>query len=360
MLRIDVDGDDFPVDRPIATTPSPQQSLRQASPATTRSGPTACATPGATPSTATGDLYIADVGQNAWEEINFQPAASTGGENYGWRCYEGNADFSTGFCSDPNDLTFPFLVYGHFTSVAPTFRTGCSITGGIVYRGCAIPELDGTYWFADYCSGFIFSCRYDGSSLTDVLDRTAELDPAGSSINSIVSFGEDAYGEMYICDVGGEVFKMIPTTPVTPDCNGNNIPDSCDIELGVLADDNNDGVPDICQGACCDYTDYTCRITTAADCATAGGDYAGDGTTCGTNPCVCFGDMDCDGDVDFDDISLFVTSIGDDGTAWAAKYMDLYGTTPPCDFLNGDSDGDNDVDFDDITPFVVRLPATCP
>jgi hypothetical protein len=86
----------------------------------------------------------------------------------------------------------------------------------------------------------------------------------------------------------------------------------------------------------------------------------GDGITCDMNPCVCFGDSDCDGDVDFDDISLFVSAIGDDGTAWEAAYQGLYGTLPPCSFLNNDGDGDFDCDFDDIAPFVNRIGGSCP
>jgi hypothetical protein len=116
-------------------------------------------------------------------------------------------------------------------------------------------------------------------------------------------------------------------------------------------------LPDL--GACCDFSTYACSVTDLDSCTVAGGTWQGVGTTCGPSPCFCFGDMDCDGDVDFDDITLFVTSIGDDGTAWAAAYQTQFGGPPPCDFLNGDSDGDGDVDFDDITPFVVAIGSTC-
>ncbi|MEW6744847.1 MAG: PQQ-dependent sugar dehydrogenase [Planctomycetota bacterium] len=157
----------------------------------------------------TGDVYIADVGQNSWEEIDFQPAASTGGENYGWKVMEGNHCFSTSNCpggtppcNDPS-FTDPIHEYSH--------SAGCSITGGYVYRGCTMPDLQGTYFFADYCSNKIWSFRYDGTTLTDFTDRTAELEPDGApTINSISSFGEDALGELYIVDQGGEVFKIVP------------------------------------------------------------------------------------------------------------------------------------------------------
>jgi hypothetical protein len=190
----------------------------------------------------THDLYIADVGQSAVEEIDFQAASSTGGENYGWRCMEG--DRCTGFsgctCNSPS-LVLPIHTYTH---------TGqnCSITGGYVYRGCAISGLGGTYFFADYCSDKIWSFRFDGVNQTEFTDRTVELTPDIGSISSITSFGEDAYGEIYICDQGGEVFKIIPTDS-PPDCNNNLLADSCDIARGTSQDVNLDGIPDDCVTA---------------------------------------------------------------------------------------------------------------
>jgi hypothetical protein len=157
----------------------------------------------------TGDMYIGDVGQDQREEIDFQSAASTGGENYGWRCMEGfRCTGLTGCtCNDPG-LTLPIYEYTH--------SVGCAVMGGYVYRGNAVPDLQGTYFFADYCSNKIWSFRYDGTTVTDFMDRTAELAPGGGlSISSIVSFGEDAWGEMYICDSsGGELFKIVPKTPI--------------------------------------------------------------------------------------------------------------------------------------------------
>jgi hypothetical protein len=158
----------------------------------------------------THDLYIADVGQNAWEEIGFQPAASAGGVNYGWRCMEGNhCTGLTGCTCNSPALTLPIHEYGH--------ALGCSISGGYVYRGCAIPDLRGTYFFADYCSNTIWSFRYNGLTMTNFLNRTTELDPAGAlAISSITSFGEDARGELYVCDQGGEVYRILPNGPVDP------------------------------------------------------------------------------------------------------------------------------------------------
>jgi glucose/arabinose dehydrogenase len=154
--------------------------------------------------TLTGDLYIADVGQRLWEEVNFQPAASSGGENWGWRCREGAHDFNTLNC-DGLTLLDPIHEYGHGGT-----PHRCSITGGEVYRGCAVPDLAGTYFFADYCSDQIWSFRVVGGGLTDFMERTGELTAGGSSIDRITSFGLDARGEIYIADRLGEVFRIVP------------------------------------------------------------------------------------------------------------------------------------------------------
>jgi len=153
----------------------------------------------------TGDLYVADVGQELYEEVSFQPASSTGGENYGWRRKEGFNCYSPSSGCEIPGLVDPIHEYSH------PFSSG-SITGGYVYRGCAIPELNGTYFFADYASiNQIWSFRYAGAPRPPVRNRTAELAPGGGlSINSVSSFGEDAAGELYICDLsGGEVFKIV-------------------------------------------------------------------------------------------------------------------------------------------------------
>jgi glucose/arabinose dehydrogenase len=194
----------------------------------------------------THDLWIGDVGQNAWEEIDFQPAASTGGQNYGWRCMEGtHCTNMTGCTCNAPSLTRPIHEYSH--------TIGQSITAGYVYRGCAIPDLAGTFFFADYQTGRIFSLRYNGSAVTDLMERTAQLDPPGTqSITSVASFGEDAYGEIYICDYnGGELFKIIPASFVGPDCNANGVRDACEILDGREADANANGVPDSCEPPPC-------------------------------------------------------------------------------------------------------------
>ena len=165
-----------------------------------------------------GNLYIGDVGQDTREEISFQAGTSLGGENYGWRCMEGNActGLSGCTCDDPV-LIKPIYDYTHAGG-------NCAVTGGYVYRGTAIPALDGTYFFADYCSGKIWSFVRSGNTVTQFTDRTAELKPiTGQTIDNISSFGEDDKGEIYIIDLDGEIFKIVdkaslpqPTPVPTP------------------------------------------------------------------------------------------------------------------------------------------------
>ncbi|MEW6286884.1 MAG: PQQ-dependent sugar dehydrogenase [Chloroflexota bacterium] len=138
----------------------------------------------------TGDLYIADVGQNAWEEINYLPAASPGGVNFGWDYLEGTHAFEG---DAPAGLTDPVAEYSHSEG-------GCSVTGGYVYRG-AMPEWDGIYLYGDYCTGFIWGLmRLDGAWQTQVLFDT--------DVN-ITSFGQDKNGEVYLLADGGEVYQLV-------------------------------------------------------------------------------------------------------------------------------------------------------
>lgn len=185
----------------------------------------------------TGDLYIGDVGQNAWEEVDFQPSSSIGGENYGWRCMEANncsgltgCTCEVGCAGGP--LTCPVHQYFHDGTV-------CSITSGYSYRGTRINELRGVYFFADYnCSlpgaAPIWSFRLVGGAVTEFQSRTAELAPGGGLIiDTLTSFGEDYFGEMYICDQeGGEVFKIVPRCPA--DIVFNNAVDTDDVVAVIL------------------------------------------------------------------------------------------------------------------------------
>ena len=140
----------------------------------------------------TGDIWLGDVGQALWEEIDFQPASSTGGENYGWRLMEGNHCFLPHEDCDPGGLIYPIHEYAH--------GPGCSVTGGYVYRGGMIPELQGLYLYADFCTGDIFALDPADSSVTQIMAE----EPTGS----IVSFGEDEAGELYIC-YWSRVYKIV-------------------------------------------------------------------------------------------------------------------------------------------------------
>jgi glucose/arabinose dehydrogenase len=206
----------------------------------------------------TGDLWIADVGQDEREEITFVPFGQGSGWNLGWRCLEGTRTTGLSGCSpsDPN-LRPPIVEYGHNVVVGPTTMLGCSITGGVVYRGSEIPCFAGHYIFADYCAGQIWSFRRNASGqVVDVVNRTAQLDPPGTAvIQNVLSFGEDAAGNMYICDqTGGEVFRI--RAGGSGDCNNNGIIDSCEIAAGLTPDTNNDGIPDVCQGTQCNDIDF--------------------------------------------------------------------------------------------------------
>ena len=140
-----------------------------------------------------GLLYVADVGQERREEINVVPA-SQGGVNYGWNRMEGSLCYSPGSGCNTAGLTLPVHEY-------PT-SDGCSITGGYVYRGAALPELRGTYFYADFCSGRVSSFRYSGGAAVE--HRDWEL----GSLGRITSFGEDGGRELYIIDRGGAVYRL--------------------------------------------------------------------------------------------------------------------------------------------------------
>ena len=142
---------------------------------------------------ATGDMYVADVGQSAWEEIDFRSRAQIGDlANYGWRVYEGRARYAGGTPSARGDLVFPVSVYSH--------DEGCSVTGGYVYRGRAVPAAIGRYFFGDWCSGTIWSLRVEGGRAVE-LRREAR-------VSRLTSFGEDAAGELYAVSGGGRIYRL--------------------------------------------------------------------------------------------------------------------------------------------------------
>jgi glucose/arabinose dehydrogenase len=144
----------------------------------------------------TGDLYIADVGQNKYEEVHFQPKSSRGGENYGWNILEGMHCFRSKKC-DTRDLTMPVAEYDH--------SKGCSITGGMVYRGKEFAALDGIYFYADYCSGRVWGLRRSGKEwqAKELLDTDL----------AVSTFGEDEEGNLYIADhEGGALHRLEAAT----------------------------------------------------------------------------------------------------------------------------------------------------
>ena len=140
----------------------------------------------------TGDLFIADVGQNALEEVNVQPRSSRGGENYGWNVMEGNGCFRPATGCNRTGLVLPIAEYNH--------DLGCSITGGFRYRGQDVGAFADAYFFADYCSGRIWGLAQAGGrwSMAELLDTQF----------SISSFGEDERGELYLLDAGGGLYRI--------------------------------------------------------------------------------------------------------------------------------------------------------
>jgi glucose/arabinose dehydrogenase len=145
----------------------------------------------------TGDLYIADVGQDTYEEIDFQPAGDRGGENYGWSIMEGMHCYPESRSCDQKGLTLPVFEYDH--------SQGCSITGGYVYRGQEFPFLAGVYLFGDYCSGRIGGLIRAGGGQGDWQGRWL----AQANIR-LTSFGQDEAGELYLVDMGrGELLKIL-------------------------------------------------------------------------------------------------------------------------------------------------------
>ena len=172
----------------------------------------------------TGDMFIGDVGQNSWEEVDFQQATSTGGENYGWRLMEGNSCYNPATNCNDGTLTLPILLYDH--------SLGCSITGGYRYRGSKNPHLFGVYLYGDYCSGRIWSAQEDGLGgwNTSVLLDTNFL---------ISTFGEDESGEIYFADLSdpdGVIYQVVePNTSSnsTSSSSGGGMAVGCFITTAV-------------------------------------------------------------------------------------------------------------------------------
>ena len=150
----------------------------------------------------TGDLFIGDVGQGTWEEVDFQPTTSLGGENYGWRLMEGTHCYNPSTDCNDGTLVLPVIEYDH--------SVGCAITGGYRYRGSLNPALFGTYFYADYCTGLIWGATEDGNNawmITELLDTDFR----------ITTFGEDQAGEIYIADYqGGAIYHILQKSKAMP------------------------------------------------------------------------------------------------------------------------------------------------
>ncbi len=154
---------------------------------------------------ATGDFYIADVGQGLREELDFEAAGTAGGRNYGWRAREGSIDNPAVGDPAPANAIDPIYDYAHGAM-------GGTIIGGYVYRGTGEAGLDGTYFFGDFNSGKIFSLRQSGGAAGSFVDRTAELGtPFGGF--TLSAFGEDSAGNLYVMGLGGDVYRFAVAVP---------------------------------------------------------------------------------------------------------------------------------------------------
>ncbi len=140
----------------------------------------------------TGDLWIGDVGQGAWEEIDHRPRDSPGLENYGWDVYEGTHGFEDKDPSPAGRLVMPVYEYSH--------HNGCSVTGGYVYRGEGVPDAVGRYFFGDYCSGAVSSLVLENGEALDVRNF--------AHIDELSAFGEDADGELYAVSLEGKLYRL--------------------------------------------------------------------------------------------------------------------------------------------------------
>ncbi|MCB0083053.1 MAG: PQQ-dependent sugar dehydrogenase, partial [Caldilineaceae bacterium] len=153
----------------------------------------------------THDMWIGDVGQNRFEEIDFAPASSTGGKNYGWRCYEGNTAYNTTGCAAASTYDAPLYAYDRS-------QGDCSLTAGYVYRGSAFPALNGHFFFSDFCNSQIRSI----SGAPDNVVVTAWNYAAPGNNSSPASFGQDQNGELYVAYLTGGIYRIESVSANTP------------------------------------------------------------------------------------------------------------------------------------------------
>ncbi len=164
----------------------------------------------------TGDMYIGDVGQNNWEEVDFQHSESPGGINYGWNIMEGNHCFLEDDC-DHSDLVQPIYEYPNNANYLKTLigmnqnkQDGCSITGGYVYRGNNISAMYGKYVFGDYCTGKVWSFRYSDNKITEFENHTSDIMNSMDKNSFYLStFGQRENGEFLLVDYSGIIYEII-------------------------------------------------------------------------------------------------------------------------------------------------------
>ena len=208
MLRIDPSGDDFPSD------PDRNYRVPASNPFVNASGedeiwdyglrnPWRCCF-----DAASGDFWIADVGQETWEEVNVEragTASATGGHNYGWKCFEGATFTGYAPCVSSMPQTLPAYAYGHDE------LGGCSISGGVVYRGSAIGSLSGAYLYSDFCNPAVWSLKDMGGTLVrSVLVPAGTVTPEGDEATAVVAFGADSHGEVFYVDyASGVLFRLV-------------------------------------------------------------------------------------------------------------------------------------------------------
>jgi hypothetical protein len=152
----------------------------------------------------TGDIWIGDVGQNAVEEIDFWAATETTFPNFGWRCYEASAPYNTNGCQSQSNYDFPIYEFSHN-------QGNCSVTGGFVYRGARYQSMWGYYFHTDYCGGYLWQTHDNGLG-----GWTTTRSASSLSTNNLVSFGEDAYGELYLAGTATGIVYRLRDTTCTP------------------------------------------------------------------------------------------------------------------------------------------------
>lgn len=200
ILRLDIDGDDFPSDNNknyAIPTDNPFVESGEYLPevwATGMRNPWRFSF-----DRETGDLWIGDVGQSAYEEVNLQLAESTGGENYGWRCYEGFHNYNTSGCESFENYEAPIIEFGQ------SEFGWCSVIGGYVYHGAQYPLLDGLYFTTDYCGGDIYAIKSNANG-----EWTKEMvnDQYAPGFTGYVGFGEDVNGELYLLRDNGTIYRI--------------------------------------------------------------------------------------------------------------------------------------------------------